>query len=60
MVVSVNFGEKTLSQLYRDERGGEIVNMAIESFQAEEVGQWIGLFSTFVEAKQSEGANQQD
>lgn len=53
IVISANFGEKTLVQNYRDEINGEIVNMAIEAFQIDSVGQWIGLFSNFVEAKVS-------
>lgn len=53
VVITMSFGEKMLTQCYKDEANGEIVNMTIEGFQVDSVGQWIGLFSTFVEAKVS-------
>ena len=51
LTLATTFGQKNLIQKYKDEIGGKQVDMVIDGIEVSSVGQWIGLFSNFVEAK---------
>ena len=45
------FGQKNLIQKYKDLVGGKQVDKIIDDVEMNSVGQWIGLFSNFIEVK---------
>lgn len=48
---SVLFGQKSLIQKYKDLVGSKQVDKIIDEIEINSVGQWIGLFSNFIEVK---------
>lgn len=52
------FGQKNLIQKYKDLVGNKQIDKIIDDIEMNSVGQWIGLFSNFIEVKISN--NDQD
>jgi hypothetical protein len=53
MMLANSFGEKSLFQIYYDynEKENVFIKMEIESFKAENVGEWVGMFPIYIESK---------